>query len=201
MAEVASVRSVPEFQRSGLRRLVFVRFRGAPVLEKLLAAGPQSVHERLALYLRKIAGRGLLAIDDAKQAALHFNLLTVTTMLQRTFYGSMPMPPGRGRRDHRQRRAGVLAAVRAPILDPRQARPLSNPDTATSISPVKAARADRCASAASVPGQRWVSTSGQEDVGFASQLDDVRAGAGIPGVADDLAVRCQPHARVGHEVR
>ncbi|WP_190820030.1 TetR/AcrR family transcriptional regulator C-terminal domain-containing protein [Saccharopolyspora pogona] len=34
----------------------------------------------------------LLAIDDAKQAALHFNLLTVTTVLQRTFYGSMPMP-------------------------------------------------------------------------------------------------------------
>ncbi|MGI8309093.1 TetR/AcrR family transcriptional regulator C-terminal domain-containing protein [Saccharopolyspora hattusasensis] len=94
VAEVASVRSVPEFQRSGLRRLVFVRFRGVPVLEKWLAAGPQSVRERLAPYLRKITERGLLAIDDAKQAALHFNLLTVTTVFQRTFYGSMPMPPG-----------------------------------------------------------------------------------------------------------
>lgn len=62
------------------------------VLEKWLAAGPQSAHERLAPYLRKISDRGLLAIDDAERAAYHFNLLTITAVLQRTFYGSIPMP-------------------------------------------------------------------------------------------------------------
>ncbi|WP_223839766.1 hypothetical protein [Saccharopolyspora pogona] len=35
VAEVAAVRSVPEFQRSGLRRLVFVRFRGVPLFWRL----------------------------------------------------------------------------------------------------------------------------------------------------------------------
>ncbi|MEV0696523.1 TetR/AcrR family transcriptional regulator [Saccharopolyspora sp. NPDC050389] len=64
------------------------------VLEKWLAAGPQSAHERLAPYLRKIADRGLLEFDDAQQAAFHFNLLTITAVLQRTFYGSMPIPQG-----------------------------------------------------------------------------------------------------------
>ncbi|MCI2418334.1 TetR/AcrR family transcriptional regulator [Saccharopolyspora sp. K220] len=63
-----------------------------PVLEKWLAAGPQSAHLRLAPYLRGLADRGLLAIDDAEQAAQHLNLLTVTSVLQRTFYGSIPMP-------------------------------------------------------------------------------------------------------------
>ncbi|MEU6268768.1 hypothetical protein [Saccharopolyspora shandongensis] len=35
VAEVASVRSAPEFQRSALRRLVFVRFRGVPLFWQL----------------------------------------------------------------------------------------------------------------------------------------------------------------------
>ncbi|MEV5543153.1 hypothetical protein AB0L13_40660 [Saccharopolyspora shandongensis] len=35
VAEVASVRSAPEFQRSALHRLVFVRFRGVPLFWRL----------------------------------------------------------------------------------------------------------------------------------------------------------------------
>ncbi|MCI2418884.1 nucleotidyltransferase domain-containing protein [Saccharopolyspora sp. K220] len=35
VAEVASVRSVPEFQRSSLRRLIFVRLRGVPLFWRL----------------------------------------------------------------------------------------------------------------------------------------------------------------------
>ncbi|MEV0696519.1 nucleotidyltransferase domain-containing protein [Saccharopolyspora sp. NPDC050389] len=35
VAEVASVRSVPEFQRSAVRRLIFVRFRGVPLFWRL----------------------------------------------------------------------------------------------------------------------------------------------------------------------
>ncbi|MFI0464805.1 TetR/AcrR family transcriptional regulator [Saccharopolyspora sp. 5N102] len=62
------------------------------VLEKWLAAGPQSAHERLAPYLRKIADNGLLEFDDAERAALHLNVLAITAVLQRTFYGSMPIP-------------------------------------------------------------------------------------------------------------
>ncbi|MGW3471403.1 hypothetical protein ACWDKQ_23770 [Saccharopolyspora sp. NPDC000995] len=35
VAEVASVRSVPDFQRSALCRLIFVRFRGLPLFWRL----------------------------------------------------------------------------------------------------------------------------------------------------------------------
>lgn len=55
-------------------------------------AGPSSGHLRLAPYLRRIADQGLLAFDDADVAANHFNLLTITDVNQRTFYGAVPMP-------------------------------------------------------------------------------------------------------------
>ncbi|MFC6928903.1 TetR/AcrR family transcriptional regulator [Actinomadura yumaensis] len=55
-------------------------------------AGPQSGHVRLAPYLRRIADRGLLRFDDAEEAANHFNLLTITGVNQRTFYGAVPIP-------------------------------------------------------------------------------------------------------------
>ena len=62
------------------------------VLEVWREVGPLSSHLRLAPYLRRIAERGLLAIDDAEQAANHFNLLTITDVNQRTFYGALPLP-------------------------------------------------------------------------------------------------------------
>ncbi|MFG6202358.1 TetR/AcrR family transcriptional regulator C-terminal domain-containing protein [Nonomuraea sp. JJY05] len=63
-----------------------------PILEAWVAAGPQTGHLRLAPYLRRIAERGLLQIDDADVAAAHLTLLTVTDVNQQTFYGAIPLP-------------------------------------------------------------------------------------------------------------
>ncbi|HEU5155715.1 MAG TPA: TetR/AcrR family transcriptional regulator [Streptosporangiaceae bacterium] len=62
------------------------------MLEAWKEAGPLSAHIRLAPYLRKIADRGILAIDDAEEAANHLTLLTVTDVNQRSFYGAIPLP-------------------------------------------------------------------------------------------------------------
>jgi AcrR family transcriptional regulator len=61
------------------------------VLEAWKEVGPLSSHLKLAPYLVAMAGRGLLVMDDAEQAANHFNLLTITDVNQRTFYGALPM--------------------------------------------------------------------------------------------------------------
>ncbi|MEV4362278.1 TetR/AcrR family transcriptional regulator [Nonomuraea sp. NPDC004186] len=63
-----------------------------PILQAWIAAGPQTGHLRLAPYLRQIAERGLLRIDDADLAAAHLTLLTITDVNQRTFYGAVPLP-------------------------------------------------------------------------------------------------------------
>ncbi|GAA1991910.1 TetR/AcrR family transcriptional regulator [Amycolatopsis minnesotensis] len=63
----------------------------AATLETWRLAGPATAHLRLAPYLRAIADRGLLAFADADQAANHFNLLTITDVLQRSFYGAIPL--------------------------------------------------------------------------------------------------------------
>jgi hypothetical protein len=63
-----------------------------PILKAWIAAGPQTGHLRLAPYLRQIAERGLLRIDDADLAAAHLTLLTVTDVNQQTFYGAVPLP-------------------------------------------------------------------------------------------------------------
>ncbi|MFJ6692971.1 TetR/AcrR family transcriptional regulator [Streptomyces sp. NPDC091294] len=62
------------------------------VLEVWKDVGPLSSHKKLAPYLRRIADRGLLVLDDAERAANHFNLLTITDVNQRTFYGALPLP-------------------------------------------------------------------------------------------------------------
>jgi AcrR family transcriptional regulator len=63
------------------------------VLEVWKEVGPLSSHKKLAPYLRRIADRGLLALDDdAERAANHFNLLTITDVNQRTFYGAVSLP-------------------------------------------------------------------------------------------------------------
>ncbi|WP_199486413.1 TetR/AcrR family transcriptional regulator [Actinomadura logoneensis] len=65
-----------------------------PVLDRWIAAGPQTAHQRLAPYLARIAERGLLVLDDPETAALHFDQLTVSAVLRRTFYGAVPIPAG-----------------------------------------------------------------------------------------------------------
>ncbi|MFI1825891.1 TetR/AcrR family transcriptional regulator [Streptomyces sp. NPDC020412] len=61
------------------------------VLEVWKEIGPLSSHKKLAPYLARIAERGLLRLDDAERAANHFNLLTITDVNQRTFYGALPL--------------------------------------------------------------------------------------------------------------
>ncbi|WP_067139236.1 TetR/AcrR family transcriptional regulator [Microtetraspora malaysiensis] len=62
------------------------------ILRAWIDAGPQTGHLRLAPYLRRIAGQGLLEIDDADRAAAHLTLLTITDINQQTFYGAVPLP-------------------------------------------------------------------------------------------------------------
>ncbi|MEU8304270.1 TetR/AcrR family transcriptional regulator C-terminal domain-containing protein [Actinomadura sp. NPDC048955] len=57
-----------------------------------VAAGPQTGHLRLAPYLRRIADRDLLKIDNAESAAVRPHLLTVTDINQQTFHGAVPLP-------------------------------------------------------------------------------------------------------------
>ncbi|MFI6866308.1 TetR/AcrR family transcriptional regulator C-terminal domain-containing protein [Nocardia sp. NPDC050406] len=62
------------------------------ILSAWIDAGPQTAHLRLAPYLRRIADRGLLRIDDADTAAAHLTLLTITDINNQTFYGARPLP-------------------------------------------------------------------------------------------------------------
>lgn len=61
------------------------------VLEAWQNAGPRAFQHELARYLRAIADRGLLAVDDADEAANHFNLLTFVNVVQKSLYGAIPV--------------------------------------------------------------------------------------------------------------
>jgi AcrR family transcriptional regulator len=60
------------------------------VLEAWQNAGPRAFQRELARRLKEIADRGLLVIEDADEAANHFNLLTFANVVQRSFYGAIP---------------------------------------------------------------------------------------------------------------
>ena len=62
------------------------------VLEAWQNAGPRAFQRELARHLSQIADRGLLTITDAGEAANHFNLLTFANVVQRSFYGAVPLP-------------------------------------------------------------------------------------------------------------
>ncbi|MEU0503068.1 TetR/AcrR family transcriptional regulator [Nocardia sp. NPDC005998] len=81
-----------------------------PILRAWIEVGPQTAHLRLAPYLRKIADRGLLRIDDANTAAAHLTLLTITDVNNQTFYGARPLPDEEIRETVT---AGVRAFIRA----------------------------------------------------------------------------------------
>ncbi|HEX4704663.1 MAG TPA: TetR/AcrR family transcriptional regulator [Pseudonocardiaceae bacterium] len=61
------------------------------VLEAWQNAGPRAFQQELARYLRAIADRGLLVITDEHEAANHFNLLTFVNVVQKSFYGAIPL--------------------------------------------------------------------------------------------------------------
>jgi AcrR family transcriptional regulator len=61
------------------------------VLEAWHNAGPRAFQHELARYLRAMADRGLLSMTDADEAANHFNLLTFMNVVQKSFYGAIPV--------------------------------------------------------------------------------------------------------------
>lgn len=61
------------------------------VLDAWQNAGPRAFQCELARYLRAIADRGLLVVPDANEAANHFNLLTFENVVQKSFYGAIPL--------------------------------------------------------------------------------------------------------------
>ncbi|MFJ5549484.1 TetR/AcrR family transcriptional regulator [Streptomyces sp. NPDC093225] len=62
------------------------------VLKAWLEAGPVASVRDLAAHLERIAGLGLLAVDDPVLAAEHFNLLTFSGAADRSFWGAVPLP-------------------------------------------------------------------------------------------------------------
>ncbi len=53
--------------------------------------GPRRVHRKLARSMEHLADKGLLRLDDADQAAMHFVLLAATEVTNRSYYGAIPL--------------------------------------------------------------------------------------------------------------
>lgn len=63
----------------------------AAVLQAWQDTGPRAFQRELARCLRRMADCGLLVVEDAEDAAVHFNLLTFVSVVQRSFYGAVPL--------------------------------------------------------------------------------------------------------------
>lgn len=61
------------------------------VMEAWQNAGPRAFQEELARYVRAMAARGLLAVEDEQEAANHFDLLTFVNVMQKSCYGAIPV--------------------------------------------------------------------------------------------------------------
>ncbi|MBC2875866.1 MULTISPECIES: TetR/AcrR family transcriptional regulator [Streptomyces] len=88
-------RAITEFpEHFALVRTIHAEVTRLPAdfLETWAAHGPPTSHLRLAPYLRKIADRGLLVVDDAARAAHRLNTLTLHDVLIRSYYGAVPLP-------------------------------------------------------------------------------------------------------------
>lgn len=68
------------------------------VLEAWQEAGPRESHRELTRRMGELADRGLLDIADPGEAARHFNQLAFMAVAQLTFYGALPVEPGRAAR-------------------------------------------------------------------------------------------------------
>ncbi|MFC7341993.1 TetR/AcrR family transcriptional regulator [Saccharopolyspora griseoalba] len=77
----------------------------ADLLRAWQETGPQRVQEAFARKLAELGDRGLLEIDDAKRAALHFIALVGSEIQSRSYYGALPI-------DDAEREAIVAAGVR-----------------------------------------------------------------------------------------
>ncbi|MEU3722441.1 TetR/AcrR family transcriptional regulator C-terminal domain-containing protein [Streptomyces sp. NPDC031705] len=63
----------------------------AGAVDKWQATGPRQARRALARRLEQVAGRGLLEITDADQAAERFILLVPSSVVQRSFHGALPL--------------------------------------------------------------------------------------------------------------
>ncbi|MFE7532070.1 TetR/AcrR family transcriptional regulator [Kitasatospora sp. NPDC057542] len=63
----------------------------ADVLEAWLEAGPIASQRDLEQHFAALAGRGLLAVEDAGTAAEQFTLLTFHGIAERSFWGALPV--------------------------------------------------------------------------------------------------------------
>ncbi|MFE7590536.1 TetR/AcrR family transcriptional regulator C-terminal domain-containing protein [Kitasatospora sp. NPDC057512] len=59
-----------------------------------LEAGPVASRRGLAQHVEALAGRGLLAVEDAAPAAERFTLLTFHGVAERSFRGALPVADG-----------------------------------------------------------------------------------------------------------
>ena len=50
------------------------------------------MRRELARHLQQLAEQGLLHIDDADRAAIHFVLLAATEVANRSYHGAIPLP-------------------------------------------------------------------------------------------------------------
>ncbi|MBF6468300.1 TetR/AcrR family transcriptional regulator [Nocardia beijingensis] len=80
------------------------------VLDAWLDSGPRAVHAALARKFAELAARGVLHLDDAQRAAVHFVLLAAGEANDRTFWGAVTAEPGAIEADVT---AGVRAFLRA----------------------------------------------------------------------------------------
>lgn len=75
-----------------LVRLVIAEATHHPeVVRVWLLAGPRHVRRELTVRLEELAGRGLLVLPDAAQAAGHFTALVHSPAGERSFYGTLPL--------------------------------------------------------------------------------------------------------------
>ncbi len=63
----------------------------AAALDGWQEAGPRRVHRELARRLQQLADQGLLHVEDPDRAAIHFVLLAATEVVNRSYYGAIPL--------------------------------------------------------------------------------------------------------------
>ena len=76
------------------------------VVQAWQEAGPRRVNREFAGKMRELAGKGLLRVEDPERAGVHFSLLTVGEVSNRTYRGALPISAD-------DIRESVVAGVRA----------------------------------------------------------------------------------------
>jgi TetR/AcrR family transcriptional regulator, mexJK operon transcriptional repressor len=105
-----------------LRRLVIGEVSRFPDLARILSErGPQRAIASFARVLEELAARDLLAIDDARTAASHFNWLVMSEPLNRAMLlGDTTLPRQAALRRHAQECVRVFLAAYGRSKFPRQ---------------------------------------------------------------------------------